>query len=237
MSYMNVGYNNGVRLDFETVETLFDVTSSLPLSPIDFDNLSHVYRYVGQTTPRVSVAQHTVLATALLRYILDERPRYLVEILCEDTPDYSEGILFDLIEVEEFANQLTIAVAFHDLHEAITGDIPAPIKALLGDTISRVETAIDERIYASLIQSNQLITDVMSPTVQLLMRRVDYLAYALERCICSDNADWNLSADLLSKMKRDRNLMELTEYLINRDVSMSKFILDIQRRYGCLSME
>lgn len=43
-----------------------------------------------------------------------------------------------------------VHVLLHDAHEAYTGDIPSPVKALLGPEVKKLERDIDHRIAASL---------------------------------------------------------------------------------------
>lgn len=83
--------------------------------------LSNIARWGGHARPTIYVAEHCCRVADVVAASLDGAP-----------PDTYR--------------RMVLAAALHDAHEAITGDIAAPVKAFLGRAIQDLEDEIDAAI-------------------------------------------------------------------------------------------
>lgn len=105
--------------------------------------LSRVSRFGGNASGFVSVAQHSVLVASIARM---------------------------LAPVDTGAVRLAL---YHDAHEAITGDVPTPIKRVVGSPWTRFEAKIE----LALREVLELPTD---PTAESIVKTADTIAFRLE---------------------------------------------------------
>lgn len=103
------------------------------LSLADCSRTQHVKRWhIVDMKKEQSVAEHSFMVALISREILRLADEKLGSNIKSDYKYYNDFVQ------ETLEYSLT-----HDLDEVITGDIPSPVKARLGDSIGRLEKHID----------------------------------------------------------------------------------------------
>jgi len=107
-----------IRLSDGTVVYPDDPLASTPTLAGLLGGVARICRYQGHRP--WTVLQHLWLCDELVRH--------------EHHPDREQA-------------QLRLLVLLHDLHEAVVGDIPSPLKPLLGEPFAALEAAWEERVH------------------------------------------------------------------------------------------
>jgi hypothetical protein len=112
-------------------------------------------------------------------------------------------------------DEFKASMLFHDAHEAYMGDIPSPLKHVLGSKVKKVEQAIDFAIQEKF--SIDLTSDAMiaeKKRVDLLLLEIEY--YALHNHASQDKKSFNTSRliamiDLLGTKVNEKHMLEALE--------------------------
>lgn len=132
---------------------LFDF-SNPTLESIDIDDiahgLSHVCRFAGHTEKFYSVAQHSVLVT----HIVDT-------MLLQQTDKQRFEVMLDAL--------------LHDASEAWLGDVPTPLKTLLGEVYKSIESKVQGLVHTKFGLPNRSINH------ETLVKLADLMALKFER--------------------------------------------------------
>ena len=121
--------------------------------------LGQVNRFGGHTKRLYSVAEHSLLVTALA------------------VKKYGDDL--DGQEITELA----LACLMHDVHEAFIGDVPTPVKEILGDAWYALESRIERAVRA------HFGVQVASETWREQVKQCDLIALATERAYLMPQAE------------------------------------------------
>ena len=162
--------------------TMFDLLNPTP-EMINMDeiahSLDHTCRFGGACSQFYSVAEHS-MAGAFIAY--------------EDALIGDHG-LHDLY-------RLNLAKAFllHDAAEAYIGDIPTPVKILLGDQVLDMESRIMDCIYKKLWPEYFGLSEGDLASLQADVKRIDVIMLSIERnFLMPEHKDWVMHLPTLKK--------------------------------------
>jgi uncharacterized protein len=165
--------------------TMFDVANPDPkLVNLDeiVHHLDHKCRFGGGTSQFYSVAEHSMVG-ALIAY--------------ECALPFLDGIKEDI--------KLDIAKMFllHDAAEAYIGDIPTPVKRMLGDKVVSIEKNIMHAIISKLWPEWFGFNFYRQDLVNDWVKEIDQAMLAIERNLfMPDHEDWRLEMPELKKGTR-----------------------------------
>jgi len=114
------------------------------------------------------------------------------------------------------ADEYKVSMLFHDAHEAYMGDIPSPLKNMLGPKIKVIESNIDRAI------ERKFYIDLTSSAFKAEKKRVDLILLELEYYALHNHNDFSLKADYILELCR---LIDIVGELVG-DKEASENILD-----------
>lgn len=168
--------------------TMFDVANPDPaLVSLDeiAHHLDHKCRFGGGTSQFYSVAEHSIIGALMI---------------------YEQALPF-LESLSESA-KLHLAKCFllHDAAEAYIGDIPTPVKKLLGDRVFEIERDITVAIFKKLWSEWFDFTLIYQDAIENMVKQVDQAMLAIERNLfMPEHKDWVL---LYPDIKQDTRTAE-----------------------------
>lgn len=155
--------------------TMFDVANPDP-ELVNLDeiahHLDHKCRFGGGTSQFYSVAEHSIIGALMI---------------------YEQALPF-LNDIDN-TGRLNIAKCFllHDAAEAYIGDIPTPVKKLIGNRVFEIERNISLAIFKKLWPEWFDFSIMYQDAIQYMVNRVDQAMLAIERNIfMPEHEEWVL---------------------------------------------
>ena len=115
-------------------------------------------------------------------YALSSQPRFAGHLPCYYTVGSHTAAMYSAARHLGEPSSVLKTILLHDCHEALTGDIPSPVKRLLQPAIGDLEKKIDEAIYARMAH-------LPTPNDRLRTKYYDNLMWRAELHIMQD-VEW-----------------------------------------------